>query len=182
MRFSHHYWIYSILKTTRSKRWDGTINTLSADYLNDVAGQMASYGDRVQFGLTAGGQRPYYQVINSSDKKMAFDSNNHLLHPVADEFLGSNGSMVYTLDQIKAAIAGVGIRTAAATRARSAGGTRAATVKAQDVIDSQKYEYFKHHRDLLPPSIGEYSAEITALMKQGKSAEEAFDEVIKQHF
>ena len=173
------------MKTTRSKRWDGTINTLSADYLNDVVGQMVSYGDRVQFGLTGTGSRPYYQVINSSDKKMAFDSNNHLLHPVADEFVGSNGSMVYTLDQIKAAIAGVGTRAAIASRTRSASGTgstRTTAVKVQDVIDSQKYEYFKLHRDLLPPSIGEYSGEITALMKQGKSAEEAFDEVIKQHF
>ena len=146
---------------------------------------MVSYGDRVQFGLTGTGSRPYYQIINSFDKKMAFDSNNHLLHPVADEFVGSNGSMVYTLDQIKAAIAGVGTRAAIASRTRSAsgtGGTRTAAVKVQDVIDSQKYEYFKIHRDLLPPSIGEYSGEITALMKQGKSAEEAFDEVIKLHF
>ena len=170
------------MNTTRNKRWNGQIDSLTTDYLNDVMAKMAAYGDRVQFGLTAGGPRPYYQVINSSDKKMAFDSNNHLLHPVADEFAGSNGSMVYTLDQIKAAIAGVGVRAAAASRTRSAGGTRAATVKVQDVIDSQKYEYFKLHRDLLPPSIGEYSAEITGLMKQGKSAEEAFDEVIKLHF
>ncbi|WP_225869931.1 hypothetical protein [Glaciimonas sp. PCH181] len=144
---------------------------------------MKTYGDRVQFGLAHGGQRPFYQVINSSDKKMAFNSTHHLLHPVTDEFVGSNGSVVYTLDQINAAIAGVGVRAkVSATRTRTTGGTRAATVKVQDLIDSQKYDYFKTHRDLLPPSIGEYSIDITVLMKQGKSAEEAFDEVIKQHF
>ncbi|MEB0012250.1 hypothetical protein QN379_10445 [Glaciimonas sp. Gout2] len=172
------------MKTTRSKRWDGTINTLSVDYLNDVVGQMVAYGDRVQFGLTGTGQRPYYQVINSSDKKMAFNSTNHLMHPIGEEFDGSNGSMVYTLDQIKNAMAGVGTRATAvtATRSRSVGGTRAPTVKIQDIIDSQKYDYFKAHRDLLPPTIGEYSIEITDLMKLGQSAEEAFDAVIKLHF
>ncbi|MGS0742918.1 hypothetical protein ACVBEF_13935 [Glaciimonas sp. GG7] len=165
--------------TTRSKRWDGTINTLSVAYLNDVVEQMLAYGDRVQFALTSGGQRPFYQVINSSEKKMAFNSTHHLLHPVTDEFEGSNGSMVYTLAQINSAIAGVGVRAKiAATRTRTVG-TRAATVKVQDVIDAQKYDYFKIHRDLLPPNIGDYSGEITALMKLGKSAEEAFDEVIK---
>ncbi|KAF3996848.1 hypothetical protein [Glaciimonas immobilis] len=172
------------MKTTRGKRWDGAINSLAVEFLKDAMEQMIAYGDRVQFALGTG-QRPHYQVINSSDKKMAFNSTHHLLHPVGEEFDPGNVSMVYSLDQIKAAIAGVNTRSSAASRApraKSVGGTRTSAVKIQDVIDSQKYDYFKLHRDLLPPSIGEYSVQITDLMKLGSTAEEAFDTVIKLHF
>ena len=34
----------------------------------------------------------------------------------------------------------------------------------------------------LPPTISEHTEEITSLMRQGKSAEEAFNEVIRKHY
>jgi hypothetical protein len=168
------------LNNTSNKRWNGKIETLPSDYLNGVMGQMLAYGERVQFALSGSGQRPNYQVINTAGKKMAFDSRNHLLTPKADEFVGSNATGVYTLDQIKAAGAGGG-RTTAGTRV---GSTRssAATVKAKDLVDAAKYEYFKNNRQTLPAGIEKYSEEITGLMKNGISAEDAFAEVIKRHF
>jgi hypothetical protein len=176
------------LNTKRTKRWNGQIDTLAADYLKDVMGQMETYGDRVQFGLSGSGSRPNYQVINAFDKKMAFDSNNHLLHPQAHEFDGPNATRVFTLDQVKAAMTGIG-RASTATRVSRAGSGNGsssrgstAAVKVKDVIDTEKYEYFKNNRQTLPPSIGEYSAAITELMKKGMSAEQAFGEIIKQHF
>ncbi len=173
------------MNTTKNKRWNGKLETLKADYLTDVLGQMASYGDRVQFALNGPGQRPHYQVINTVGKKMAFDSNNHLLHPQADEFAGSNASGVFTLDQIKSTMAG-GAKAGVAPRVSrvGSGSTRnpTAAVKAKDLVDTEKYEYFKNNRQTLPPRIGDHSAEITELMKKGFSAEEAFGEVVKRHF
>lgn len=176
------------MNTKRNKRWNGQIDTLTADYLKDVMGQMQTYGDRVQFSLSGSGPRPHYQVINAFDKKIAFDSNNHLLHPQAHEFDGPNATRVFTLDQIKAAIVGVG-RASTPTRVSRTGSgngsssrSSTAAVKVKDVIDTEKYEYFKNNRQNLPASIGEYSAVITELMKKGMSAEQAFGEIIKQHF
>jgi hypothetical protein len=180
---SHHYWKQRILNTTRNKRWNGKIDTLAADYLNDVKGKMEAYGDRVQFRLGGSGERPNYQVMNAADKKMAFDSNNHLVHPKAGEYVGSNASGVFTLDQIKAAIAGVGIRASAGARvSRVVGSSRTAAVKVKDLVDAEKYEYFKNNRQILPPGIGEHSVEITELMKNGMAAQDAFAEVVKRHF
>jgi len=53
------------LNTTRNKRWNGRLETLKADYLSGVIGQMDAYGDRVQFALNGPGQKPLYQVINA---------------------------------------------------------------------------------------------------------------------
>lgn len=172
------------MKTTRTKRWNGKIDTLAADYLQDVLGQMATYGDRVQFGLSTTGQRPNYQVINTAGKKMAFDSKNHLLHPDPNEFVGNNATAVFTLDQIKAAIASGSGKASAGTRVSRVGSgkSRTPTVKVKDIVDTEKYEYFKNNRQTLPPTIGEHSEQITALMKAGISAEEAFAEVIKLHY
>ncbi|MFC5475048.1 hypothetical protein [Paraherbaspirillum soli] len=173
------------MNTTRNKRWNGKIETLKPDYLNDVMGKMVAYGDRVQFGLTGPGQRPNYQVINTAGKKMAFDSNSHLLQPKEDEFVGSNATGIFTLDQVKLAIAGGG-KTSTTTRTSrvGSGSTRSstATIKAKDLVDTAKYEYFKNNRQTLPASIGEYSDEITDLMKKGMSAEDAFGDVIKRYF
>lgn len=146
-------------------------------------GQMATYGDRVQFGLSGTGQRPNYQVINTAGKKMAFDSRNHLLHPVADEFAGSNVTGVFTLDQVKAAMVNGGRASAGSTRVgRTGSSSRTAPVKVKDIVDTEKYEYFKNNRQALPPTIGEHSEEITVLMKKGLSAEEAFAEVVKLYY
>lgn len=147
--------------------------------------KMVDYGDRVQFSRVSVGAEPSYQVLTSLDKTMAFDRNHHLLRPSEEEFAGVNATQIYTLDQIKAAIAGV--RTAAAPRgarvARSGGGTpRTSAARLEEQFAAQRYEYFKNNRQMLPPTISEHSDEITALMKQGKSAEEAFGEVLKKYF
>ncbi|GAA4015198.1 hypothetical protein [Actimicrobium antarcticum] len=166
------------MTTTRSKRWNGKIDTLTTDFLNDVMAQMAAYGDRVQFALSTPGARPNYQVLNSSDKKMAFDSNHHLLHPKDDEFEGSNATVVYSLEKIQAASANVGKTSNVKRTVRNT----AATIKATDLVDAAKYAYFKENRQKLPAAIGEYSDEITTLMRDGLSAADAFDEVVKRHF
>ncbi|MES2025463.1 MAG: hypothetical protein V4448_07905 [Pseudomonadota bacterium] len=174
-----------ILNTKRTKRWDGKMDTLTADYLKDVVTQMSSYGDRVQFALNGPGQKPHYQVINNFEKKMAFDSNNHLLHPAEDEFVGANATKVFTLDQIQAAIANVGVkRVVTTTRAvrSTSRNSGAPAVRPGDLIDIQKYEYFKNNVKTLPEDIRTYSQEITNLMKKGMSAEAAFGEIVEQYF
>lgn len=173
------------MNTPRSKRWNGKIDTLAADYLKDVIVQMETYGDRVQFGLNGPGQRPNYQVTNASGKKMAFDSNNHLLHPKDDELTGSNISGMFTLAQIQTARSSVGIRvTAGASSSRSSStGPRTTSAAAKaNLLDTAKYEYFKANRQTLPASITEYSEEISNLMKKGMSAEDAFGDVLKRYF
>ncbi len=176
-----------ILNTTRNKRWNGKIDTLAVDFLKEVAVQMASYGDRVQFSLNGAGQKPNYQVINSSDKKMVFNGGNHLFDSKADDFLGSNTTGILTVEQVKAAIAGVGLKASAAarsTRASSGSSSRPVTAaaKAQDLVNTEKYEYFKTNRQTLPAAIGEYSDEIATLMRNGMSAADAFGDVVKRYF
>ena len=175
------------MTTTRTKRWNGHIETLNADYLKEVIVQMEAYGDRVQFALSGPGQRPNYQVINTAGKKMAFDSNHHLLSGADEIFTPGNMTGVHTADQIKTIAAGGAVRTSSGRVTRAGTGavrTRrtAASVQAQDLIDVEKYNYFKNNRGTLPASIGEHSAQITALMKAGKSAEDAFNEVVSQHY
>jgi hypothetical protein len=176
------------LTTTRTKRWNGHIETLKADYLKEVIAQMDAYGDRVQLALSGPGQRPNYQVINPSGKKMAFDSNHHLLSGSEEVFTPGNVTDVFTLEQVKTIAGGGGVRTASGRVARAGTGvarsTRntAAVVKAKDLIDTDKYNYFKNNRETLPATIGEHALQITELMKDGKSAEEAFNEVLKQHY
>ena len=179
----------STLTTTRTKRWNGHIETLKSDYLKEVMTQMETYGDRVQLALSGPGQRPHYQVINPAGKKMAFDSNHHLLSQEDDAFTPGNVTEVFTLEQVKTIAGGGSVRIAGSSRVtRTAGGitrsTRntAAVVKAKDLIDVEKYNYFKDNREMLPPTIGEHSLQITTLMTGGKSAEEAFGEVLKQHY
>jgi len=150
--------------------------------------KMADYGDRVQFSLVSTGPQPSYQVMNAFDKKMAFDRNHHLLRPQADEFAGPNASAVFTLDQIKASISGVGISPASAGSriARvvrtGSGSTRTTAAKINDQIAAQRYDYFKKNRETLPPTIAKHSDEIAELMKKGKSVEEAFSEVVTKYF
>lgn len=173
--------------TTRSKRWNGKVESLSATFLKEVIAKMAEYGDRVQFSLISAGPQPSYQVINRLDKKMAFDRNHHLLQPQADEFTGSNASAVLSMEEINDLIAGRS-RSATGTRAtgpaRSAGtGTgRTSAAKLAEQFATARYEYFKSNRQMLPARISEYSDEIAELMGKGTPVEEAFNEVLKKHF
>ena len=174
-----------ILTTTKNKRWNGKLETLAADYLKDVLVQMETYGERVQFALNGPGQRPNYQVTNTAGKKMAFDQNNHLMHPKDDELSGANISGTFTLAQIKTAKSSVGVRASAGTRATktSSGAPRTTSAAAKaGAMDEEKYEYFKAHRQTLPPAIKEYSNEISELMKKGMTAEEAFNDVLTRYF
>lgn len=146
---------------------------------------MVDYGDRVQFSFVSVGSEPSYQVMNPLDKKMAFGRNHHLLHPHGDEFVGSNASAVFTLDQVKAAVSGLG--TGAASRATrvgraGSGSGRTSAARLNEQFAAQRYEYFRNNRQTLPPTISEHSDEISELMKKGKSAEEAFGEVVKKYF
>ncbi|HJV86242.1 MAG TPA: hypothetical protein VJ698_12280 [Noviherbaspirillum sp.] len=174
--------------TSRSKRWNGSFDTLPVDYLKGVMEKMGEYGDRVQFSLVSVGAEPNYQVVNSFGKAMAFDRNHHLFRPEGDEFEGVNVTQPFTMDQVKAAISGIGAASRPATargprvvRAGS-GGTRVSAAKLEEQFAAQRYEYFRNNRASLPPRISEYTEEITQLMKQGKSVEDAFGEVVKKYF
>ena len=175
------------MATSRSKRWNGKLDALSAAFLKQVIEQMEAYGDRVQFALSTPGGNPNYQVQNSAHKKMAFDSHHHLLQPQADEFEGGNATPLLSLDQIRAAEAGLG-RAAVAKQAKPAKpaktSKRAAPTapKEADLIDAAKYAYYKAHRQTLPAGIGSYTSEISVLMRNGLPAEAAFAEIIKRYF
>ena len=160
------------------------MESLPVAYLNRVLEQMLAYGDRVQFALTGGGQGPRYQVINTANKKMTFDSD-HLLTANTDAFVGSSTtSPIYTLEQIESAMAGTGGKTAATGSARGGSGTgggRTTAAQKLALVDAEKYEYFKKNRSTLPADIGKHAQEISALMMNGMSAEDAFAEVIKRH-
>jgi hypothetical protein len=174
----------NILATTKNKRWNGNVDTLPADFLKGVLEKMGEYGDRVQFSLASGGPAPSYQLVNQGGKAMAFDRNHHLLRPEGDEFAGSNASPVYTLDQIKAAVAGarIGSRSAPGTKRAAGTGTRASAARLAEQHATERYAYFKENRQALPPSITEHSDEIAELMKAGKPAEEAFREVVQKYY
>lgn len=175
------------MTTTRSKRWNGNPDTLKADYLQGVLSQMDMYGDRVQFALVTSGNGPHYQLTNGSGKTMAFDGNHHLHHPADGEFSPGNATGVFTLDQIKLARTGGSkpARTLSTGRvAARATGPRgpSAAVRAREQADSEKYAYFKAHRATLPDTIGEHSDEITSLICNGMTAEQAFSRILTTYF
>jgi len=148
---------------------------------------MADYGDRVQFSLVSGGAEPSYQVTNALGKTIAFDRNHHLLRPEGHEFVGANATAVFTMEQVKAAASGIRTAVGGAPRAaravRTGGtGTRVSAAKLDEQFAAQRYEYYRNNRQSLPAAITEHTEEITALMRQGKSAEEAFGEVLKKYF
>ena len=170
--------------TSRSKRWNGKLESLAPDYLQQVVAQMLAYGDRIQFALTSPGPKPNYQVQNSANKKMAFDGNHHVMQVGSAEFDGSNATPLLTLEQIQAVGTGVS-RTAITKQARpakSGGRSPTATAKAADLVDAAKYDYFKTHRSTLPAGIGAHTDEISVLMRSGLSAEAAFADIIKRYF
>lgn len=151
--------------------------------------KMADYGDRVQFSLVTGGPAPSYQVTNTLGKSMAFDGNHHLLKPEGHEFVGANATSVFTIDQVKAAISGMGLgprtstsRTPRVARAGGGTGTRTSAAKLEEQFAAQRYEYYRNNRQTLPATISQHTEEITQLMKQGKSVEDAFGEVLKKYF
>lgn len=177
------------MATQRSKRWNGDLNTLSSDFLKDVIEKMLAYGDRVQFELPekSTGKLPCYQVVNATERKMGFDARHLILRLEYDGNVSERLSVLYTLEGIKAAMNGTARKavTRRSTSARtSTGGTRTVTaaVQATDALEKEKYTYFKNNRSSLPEEITQYSAQISKLMQDGLSAENAFQAIITQHF
>ena len=178
------------MATSRIKRWNGKTEGLTSDYLKNVLQQMLTYGDRVQFGQSATAGGPTYQVMNSSEKKITFDGNHHLLHPKDDEFSDKSISVSFTLEQMQAAVAAGGFRVTSGARsnrvvrsgAAKTPGTRTTAARITERIDAEKYQYFKANAGMLPEDIRAHSLEISDLMQRGMSAEEAFEDVLKRHF
>jgi hypothetical protein len=174
------------LVTTRSKRWNGDFDSLPTEYLKGVMAKMLDYGDRVQFSFVSVGGKPNYQVLTTLGKTMAFDKNHHLLRLEGDEFVGTNASATFTLEQVKKGVVGMGVssgRTSGTRVVRAASGSsRSSRAKLDELFAAQRYEYFKNNRQTLPPTISQHSDKILELMKQGKSVEEAYGEVIKKYF
>ena len=149
---------------------------------------MTAYGENVQFSNLGSVDGPNYRVINTSGKKMSFDSSNMLAQPDESEFEGKNSGL-FSLQQIRAlllqvnapkpkVVASKSRRVAGTTSAR--GGT--AVTRAKEQIALQKYEYYKTNRASLPSDIREHSDEITRMMEAGMPAADAFNEAIKLCF
>ena len=184
------------MSTTRSKRWNGELNSLTADFLKEVITKMDSYGDRIQFEMPTKARTPSYQVINPRDMKMGFD-NRHLIMRLNEAGnVGEEMSPTYTLEAIKAALLNDGRKTTSRSSTRSSGssssrtssprssaGSRSAPAPTPvDTVEQEKYAYFKANREYLPDDIAKHSQEISQLMRGGMAAEQAFEAVIKAHF
>ncbi len=173
------------MASKRIKQWDGKFDALPGDYLKGVLEKMNSYGDRVQFSRRSG-PLPRYQVINSADKKMAFDGGHHLLRAEEDDFSAGHVTAVFSMDQVNAMINGirpVGEKTKTVRVVRTGSTSTRTTVKQiEDQFAAARYEYFRANRETLPPTISEHSDEIAALMKQGKPVEEAFGAILQKYY
>ncbi|MFS2117493.1 hypothetical protein ACCC93_24940, partial [Herbaspirillum frisingense] len=108
------------MSSSKTKRWHGNVEAIKAEFLNGVITQMTSYGDRVHFSMFGSVQKPHYEVINSFDKKMAFDGNHHLHRAEETEFGPGNVTPIFTLDQIKRIVATGGSGTRSTPRAARA--------------------------------------------------------------
>lgn len=179
----------SILSTPRTKRWNGTLESLAADYLKDVLERMESYGDRVQFEFPGHSRHPIYQVIGRGDRKLGFDGKHLLLRLNESGNVADSLSPVYSIDAVRDAIAGKrSTRSASAARANTGSSNGAVRRRAPaaaavvDTVEQDKYAYYRAHRDELPEDISQYAAEISRLMRAGKSAEEAFGAIIAQYY
>lgn len=201
------------MTTKRSKRWNGDLDSLSLDFLKEVMEKMKSYGDRVQFELPSKAARPNYQVISSTNRKMAFDARHLILRLNENGNVGDELSPVFSIEAIKSAMLnsgkpargtrnGVARRAAPPTRSaddyseddddssdyeRTTGmsprrSATSAPAPDVDAVEREKYAYFKANREAFPEGITKYSQEISALMRAGASAEDAFEQVIKENF
>lgn len=176
------------MSTTRTKRWNGTLESLSADYLKDVMERMESYGDQVQFELPGHGKHPIYQVVGRSERKMGFDGKHLLLRLNESGNVADTLSPVFSLDDVRSAIAGRRATRSGATARASAAGNGAvrrrvaAPAAVVDTVEEDKYAYYRAHRDELPEGISQHANEISTLMRAGKSAEDAFKQIVEQYY
>lgn len=148
--------------------------------------RMESYGDRVQFELPGHSKRPIYQVIGRGDRKMGFDGKHLLLRPNESGDVADTLSPIYTLSAVRDAIAGKrSPRSATSTRSASSGGARRrieAAPVAVDTVEQDKYAYYRAHRSELPEDISQYANEISQLMRAGKTAEDAFGQILAEYY
>ena len=180
------------MSTKRSKRWNGELDSLAPEFLKEVIEKMQSYGDRIQFEQPNRAAAPNYQVINPTGRKMGFDNRHLILRPNEDGNIGHELTPIYTLDAIKAAMTGTRTSTARTSRPRASSTGRSTTAPATrssapapaavDTVERDKYAYYKENKEALPDGIVKYSQEVSTLMRQGMSAEAAFELIIKQHF
>lgn len=178
------------MSTKRSKRWNGELDSLAPDFLKEVIEKMNAYGDRIQFAAPGKPRTPCYQVINARDMKMGFDERHLLLRLNAGGNVADEVGPVFTLEAIRAALAGGTRKTAtraSTSRSSTSAPRRSAASSAPvaapvDTIEQDKYAYFKDNRDYLPDGIVKHSQEISQLMRNGMSAEQAFEAIIKAHF
>ena len=176
------------MSTSRTKRWNGTLESLSADYLKAVMERMESYGDQVQFEFPGHGKHPIYQIIRG-ERKMGFDGKHLLLRLNESGNVSDNLSSVFSLEDMREAIAGRRSPRSRSTSATSRSGTgnrvvrrAAAAAPADETIEHQKYAYYREHRDRLPEGIARHAEEISSLMRAGKSAEAAFQQIVEQYY
>ena len=153
--------------------------------------RMESYGDQVQFEFPGHGKHPIYQIIGRSGRKMGFDGKHLLLRLDETGNVSPNLSSVFSLDAVRAAAAGKrSTRSTSASRASGAGtgsGTRqvrkaAPSAVATDTVEHEKYAYYRENRDKLPEDIARFAGEITTLMRAGKTAEAAFQQIVEQYY
>lgn len=174
------------MSTKRSKRWDGSLDSLSTDFLKQVIEKMQAYGDRVQFEMVTRGAGPCYQVINPRDRKMGFDGNHLLLKLNENGHVGEEMSEIFALSAVQSAASGISTRTTSRTRAGAPrprqASKPAAPAVAVDTLEQEKYTYFKANRDALPDDIHKHAQLISEKMRNGLSAEMAFDQVIKEQY
>ncbi|HHU95033.1 MAG TPA: hypothetical protein GXX62_08165 [Alcaligenaceae bacterium] len=167
------------MTTRRSKRWDGNLTSLSVDYLKEVVEKMQAYGKTVQFEFPGHAKMPIYQVINQRGFKMGFDGK-HLLHSLNENGnISDNLSAEFSLEQVQEAMTKP---AAAAPRARKSAGGATRKAAVPDTVEVDKYNYFRANRDWLPDGIQEYADDISALMRTGMTAEQAFASIINEHY
>lgn len=151
--------------------------------------RMESYGDQVQFEFPGHGKHPVYQVIGRGDRKMGFDGK-HLLQRLNEcGNVSDDLSSVFSLDAVRAAAAGKRSPRAGAASRNTANGTAprqvrraASAAPPDDTVEHDKYAYYREHRDELPDDIVRHAAEITTLMRGGKTAEAAFQHIVEQYY
>ena len=167
-----------ILTTRRAKRWNGELSSLSVDYLKEVLEKMQAYGVAVQFEFPGHAKMPIYQVINHRGYKMGFDGK-HLLHSLNENGnISDQLSAEFSIEQVQQAM----LAPVAAPRARKSAGTRARKQAQPEQIEVDKYNYFRENRDWLPDDIQYYSDDISAMMRSGMTAEQAFGSILDEHY
>src|SRR5690606_31871656 len=96
-------------------------------------------------------------------------------------------SPIFTLEAVRAAIAGRRATRSAGVRAASGNGSApvrrrsAAPAAVVDTVEQDKYAYYRANRDSLPEDISQHAREISALAQAARSADAVFLVVASGH-